>query len=172
MNKEKSKKSVKDNQQGNTISFKMILSEVERLTSEYPSLGFAAKRAAESWTYIRQGSIQEIKGKFTDNELLYLVEMVKDSPINYKKASNKDYILADLKYSQAYETALVKKYNIRFEELISKVEILTSAQVFFLNDFIHLYWEKLKNRYIDADNGNSSENLSEYIKKMLPQENE
>lgn len=113
------------------IGFPVTAAEMEAM-KDYPSKNFAATRAWRSWGILRSNTLQELKGIFDRKELIFLVEALKD--FEPKFAASKMITVARLQESSAEWTFA--------GPVVAKIGKLTAAQVFFLNDWCSLFYER------------------------------
>ena len=110
-------------------------------------------RAIEAYLPLRNYTLQELKGIFDESELIFLIARSNATFFESKFAANKQMTIIGLQDYFKLENQEIKD----FDKLIQKINNLTASQLFFLNEFCHLFW---------YDEKNEQKNLNEYLKKL------
>lgn len=124
----------------------------DQYDSVYPSKNAGASLAVNAWYYLRQGTIPELKGKFTQKELeiiLHSFEIGENDPVlNFEPDAlyhRVRWVAEQYEYDAGYVDSIVKKFSA-----------LTAAQRFFLIDWSVLFWTKA-----------NAKPSSEYVESLL-----
>lgn len=97
--------------------------------------------AINSFPLLRIHSIREMDNVFTKRELRALTEHFRHSiPEDPALRVNKENLISLIIDSSDWNN-LGAKYNISYDDLIWKINNLTSAQVYFLQSEIARYWQ-------------------------------
>ncbi|NUU96752.1 hypothetical protein [Marinitoga sp. 1138] len=123
---------------------------IESLEREYGSTYRVAKRATESWLFLKRRTLDEIKGFFEKDEIIFLVSMLNGTFFE-PGMIRKEVMIAEIEDTVRYEQP---SYNPK--DLIEKINKLTYAQLFFLVEDIYHFWYDLSER-----------NLEEFVEKYL-----
>jgi len=113
---------------------------VEKLEKIYPSLNFAANRALNAWVYLRTETLDELKKTFAVGELCYLIDLYNTQIFDPRYMIRRDVTRQEIEDGEKYEQ-LAGKWDVDLVEFTGKIEKLSAAQVFFLNEWAKLFWE-------------------------------
>jgi hypothetical protein len=122
------------------------------LSSIFASKTAGAETVLESFNYLRLNTLEEIKGIFTREELMSLVEMHNGIIFDARTSSNKGMLVLEIEDKEKFDKQS-EQFNYDHKKLIAKIEKLTSAQVYFLILEISKMWEK------GSANGDALENF-------------
>lgn len=140
------------------ITIRISEIEVERLKKIYGKHTPAAQRAVESWFVLRQSTLRDLKGIFTENELKLLIDNENGSLFNPETDYNPEFLAINVKDGCDFEE-LDKKWDVSLGVLIEKILKMKSAECLFLHDWIGQFWE--------GGYYKESRVLEEYIKELL-----
>jgi hypothetical protein len=122
------------------------------LSTTYRSLFAGAKRAIESWPFLRDHCLSEMKKFFSVNELSCMVQLRKNIRFNSTMISG-EMLIFQLQYEEKHHN-IGKTFNCDIAILCQKIEQLAYAHAFFLFDWCDCYWRK-------------NYKLEEYVKELL-----
>ncbi len=123
-----------------TVSTRLDEAIIKQLEEIYQKPGTGASVAAEAYVFIRRYTLRELKGMFTREELIGMISNLNGTLQQPEFQSNPVMFAAHLEDGELYES-LSKQYGFNFGTLMQKVQKLTSAQVFFLQEEIRLFWD-------------------------------
>jgi hypothetical protein len=104
--------------------------DAKRLIDGYRSLNYAAARAITMFPYLKKFSLKEIKGKFSESELIVIRESLKDTDFS-GDVITPDSLISKIRNSEIFEQTCSKN-NIEVDELEEKLWTFTFAQIAFL----------------------------------------
>ena len=109
------------------------------------------QEAIDSFLYLRMHTIREIRGTFTESELLALTDFLRRMPIEDPLLRiNKDTLITLLlDNSELHDLSI--SHEIVYNDLKPKLEKLTAAQVYFLQSEIARYWKVNKGKRYNID---------------------
>lgn len=116
---------------------------VELLEKEYGTMYKGVKRATESWLFLKRRTLEELKGFFTRDEMIFLVSMLNGTFFE-PNMIRKEVMIAEIEDTVRYEQP---EYNSK--DLIEKIKNLSYAQLFFLVEDIYHFWYDLKEKDLD-----------------------
>lgn len=116
------------------LTEKMIL-------SAYPKTYAGATKAVEAYPYLRRHSLDEIKGAFTREEIVALVDSLNGLIQESNFQANVSISVQHLEDFEKYDRGITR-HGADDVQMIRKISRLTSAQVYFLQEEIRLFWEK------------------------------
>jgi len=111
---------------------------IDFLDKNFKSVNRGAQECTLYYSYIRNATLWSLKGKFTDSELFYLLDALRDYTIRESDAR-----LNTVK-STIVEGFTSQKYQVNPNDLIRKVESLNNYQSFILIEFLVTYWQLKK----------------------------
>ncbi len=120
------------------ISTRVDKKAIDQLQALYGNNSAGTSRAAECFPYIRRATLTEIKGIFNKNELHAIIDSFYGMIIEPQYSANKQMFIAHLQNSNNYEN-IGKRWNVNINHVIEKVNKLTTAQAFFLQEEIHRF---------------------------------
>lgn len=120
------------------ITIRLNEKTVSAYETDYKNATSAATQAAESFWIIRRYALNELKGIFSKEEITALCDIFNGTIIQ-PEFSNKSVLIAQLEDSEKFED-ISSRHGFDYEKLQSKIEQLTSAQVFFLIHEIDRFW--------------------------------
>lgn len=109
------------------------------ILNTYDSVSSGIKTILEAWKYVRSNTLDELKGIFTEDELLDLVYIFKKIPTEIKHLCKKEFVIHIVK-GRLDEYRGQVDWNIDEDKFINKLDTLTSAQCFILIERIRQYW--------------------------------
>ena len=138
-----------------TVTTRIDEAIIKQLEEIYQKPGTGASVAAEAYVFIRRHTLRELKGMFSREELMGIISNLNGTMQQPEFQANPVMFAAHLEDGELYEL-LGKQYSFDFEILMQKVKMLTSAQVFFLQEEIRLFWD------------NEGRDLEKFIKDLTP----
>lgn len=123
-----------------TVSARVEDTILKQLEEIYGKPGTGASVAAEAYIYIRRYTLREIKGMFTREELIGMISNLNGTMQQPEFQANPAMFAAHLEDGEKFDF-LSQQYGFDFETLMQKVQKLTAAQVFFLQEEIRLFWD-------------------------------
>lgn len=139
-----------------TVAFRLEDDIVAQIRSDYPNLGFAAKRLIQSLPYLRRAVLDTLKGIFTILELKFMLAMRKGVVYEPRYSASPGSIVYEVIEADKWED-LTKRWGIEAKILYDKIFGLTPGQVYFLTDWLDIFWKK-------HDDENSQD---EYVKRLI-----
>lgn len=126
------------------------------LQSVFATKTKGAATVLDAWQYLRKNTLNELKGKFTEQELYALID-AHNGLIFEPKFARAELIKIEIedtiKYSQ-----FSQNWDFNEDEFFAKIESLSSAQAYFLLEEIQRFWNKLS----------AEENsLDEFVKRFI-----
>lgn len=117
-------------------SIRINQDEQESFLALYGTIYNGASHAASSFLYIRRATLLELSGKFTQDELLFIIRALEKSVNRPETMSSRDILIAEIQNAETFNkiTRLLKGCD--FDTVVKKIEQLTSAQVYYLRDEI------------------------------------
>lgn len=128
------------------------------LSDVYPNRTAGAETVLEAWTYMRVRSLAEIKGKFSESEIYYFVDVFNGTIIEPRFSCDNVFIVHQVQDGAKYDN-LGEKWKVDIDLFVEKIKDLTSAQTFFLLEEIQRFWEK------ESGKKNSVENFAKQLSK-------
>lgn len=98
-------------------------------------------RDAETLKYIRAYSRKELKGHFTREEWMFLIDSLNGSVTEGMFRCNTGALVFHSKDAEEFEKTATK-WDVDLPALVEKIEFLTAAQVEALYTFVEEFWEK------------------------------
>lgn len=141
------------------ISTRVDKKAIVQLQKLYGNNSAGTSRAAECFPYIRRAVIAEIKGTFQINELHAIIDSFNGTIIDPQYSANKQMLIAHLEDANQYEY-IGKRFNIDIQDLLKKVQELTTAQAFFLQEEIYRFWN------VEEAYGNPNPNLKKFVEDL------
>jgi len=139
-----------------SISFRADEDLASQLEELYESKGGGAERIIPGFMTIRKYTLHELQGVFTKEEFAALVAVQNGLLLDPKVQANGKMLNAHLEFSETYDRNISGNRAI-LNELLEKINNLTAAQVYFLQDEIEIFWrtgketlEKFISRFTDA----------------------
>ena len=115
-----------------------LSSRAEDKYKDFKSLYGGVSMAAESWPFLRLFAIQELKRKLKKGEIAAIADAYNGIEIDVSM-STPAIVAESLRDAEEFEK-LSLKWEINMNELIKKVESLTTAQTYFLILEVHRFW--------------------------------
>lgn len=137
-----------------TVSARIEDSIITQLEEIYGKPGTGASVAAEAFVFIRRYTLRELKGVFTKEELHGIIDNLNGLIFESQFQANPQMFAVHLEDGEIYDN-LSTRWGFKWKTFIEKVKSLTSAQAFFLQEEIRLFW--------DAD----ERNLDEFVERFL-----
>lgn len=109
----------------------------------YKTLNTGTKRIIENLPVLRSKSLHELKGKFAENEILFLFLMRKEAEFSGKTV--KKYLIIE----EMKEFCKTNEYMIDPEVLIEKIRELNYAHLYFLFDWIDSFYSTNTENFSD-----------------------
>lgn len=100
-----------------------------------------AIRAVEGFVQLRKYINYELKGVFTREELISIVDAQNGLLLETALQANKGIFLAHCEDAERLESAFSRN-GANWDDARVKIEGMSPAQVFFLQDAIALFWER------------------------------
>lgn len=123
-----------------TVSTRLDEAIIKQLEEIYQKPGTGASVAAEAYVFIRRYTLRELNGMFTREELIGMISNLNGTMQQPEFQANKSMFITHLEDGETYDN-LSQQYAFDFIQLINKIRLLTSAQVFFLQEEIRLFWD-------------------------------
>jgi len=123
-----------------TVSARVEDTILKQLEEIYGKPGTGASVAAEAFVYLRKYTLYELKGMFTREELIGVISNQNGTMQQPEFQANFRMFVTHLEDGEKFDF-LSQQYGFDFEKLKAKVLNLTSAQVFFLQEEIRLFWD-------------------------------
>lgn len=137
------------------ITFYVTEIVTKSLEDIYETKTFASCRAAESWIHLRTKTLDYLKSKFVENELKLLIDISNATIFSqYELYVNNDVLIAEIKDSCKFNE-MDKKWDIDKKILIKKIQKLSPAECYFLQEWASMFWNT------------KDQNLDDYIKELL-----
>jgi hypothetical protein len=111
-----------------------------RLGNTYKNLTSAGERVIEAWTIIRQDQLEQLKGIFARQELLYLIDFHNSLYFDAHMQSQPNVLIASIEDSASLD-GLDAKWEVDAKVLADKMSKLNRTQCYFLSEWCKLYWE-------------------------------
>lgn len=135
----------------------------EKITDElaiiYENTSKGAAFAVEAYPHLRRYTLNEIRGIFTKEELSFMVDNLNGLIMQSVFMINADIFISGLEDGIEYED-LENKWGVDFVKLFEKINMLKSAQVYFLQDEIRRFWQ------IPTAYGSPSPDLDKLIQNL------
>jgi len=106
---------------------------------DYGSAYAGATRAAESFLWLKRSSLKGLKGKLSRQELTALVDSFKWSIFEEQYAIHHNMLIGHIEDSNQFES-LGDRWGIDIPALIEKVNSMSIAEIFFLQEEIDRFW--------------------------------
>jgi len=111
----------------------------------------------EAWSHIRVRTIQELKGKFSEQELYAIVDAYNGTIFEPRYSCDSQFLRIQIEDSIQY-SGFSQDWKFKKDEFLTKIDSLTSAQTYFLLEEVQRFWNK------ESAKGNSLEN---FVKNLL-----
>lgn len=108
----------------------------------------------ESFDKLRLVTIAELKGYFSEAELIALTDSQNGVMLTPDFVYNKSFLLAQLEDFEMLESG-ISRHNADAKILFDKIKQLSHSQVYFLVMHLHIFWQT------------GGQDLNEQIKKMM-----
>jgi len=141
------------------ISLRTEKKIAEELAIIYENTSKGAAFAVDAYPYLRRYTLNEIRGIFTKEELSSMVDNLNGIIMQSVFMINADVFISSLEVGVEYED-LENKWGVDSVKLFEKINMLTAAQVYFLQDEIRRFWE------IPTAYGSPSPDLDKLIKDL------
>jgi hypothetical protein len=139
-----------------SITFRADEDLASQLEDLYESKGGGAERIIPGFMTIRKYTVHELHGVFTKEEFAAIIASQNGLLLEPKVQANGKMLQAHLEDSEKYE-GNISGNSAKLKELLEKVNNLTAAQIYFLQDEIEIFWrtgketlEKFISRFTDA----------------------
>ena len=96
--------------------------------------------AVEAYFEIQRRTLFELKGRFSESEIMAIVDNMNGSMISPEFASSADILMSHLRDGNTYE-GLFAKWKIDASDFESRIMALTSAQTWVLMDAVRRFWD-------------------------------
>lgn len=134
------------------ISIRLNFRDINDITDLDPkSVSGYTERWAQALMGIRKMTFVSLKGYFAENELKFLLDQGNGrnfDPVSALKIENLKFNIQDA----CRLDKLDEKWKVDTGRLLKKMENMTPMQVYFLNDWVDLFWngkrERTKEQYI------------------------
>jgi len=130
------------------INFRLHIENILAIQKYFKDRTEAVQYAIDSYFFLRRASLREIKGIFTKEEFIGLVQCSKGKNLTSELKADKTVYMAFLK-SQNEFSRIGWKYGFSFDKLLDKIGKLSSAQIYFIQEEIWRYW-KYESRKVGA----------------------
>jgi hypothetical protein len=137
-----------------TVSARLEEAIIKQLEEIYAKPGTGASVAAEAFVFIRRYTLRELKGVFTKEELHGIIDNLNGLIFESQFQANPQMFAVHLEDGEIYDN-LSTRWGFDFDVFIKKIKNLTSAQAFFLQEEIRLFW--------DAE----ERNLEEFVERFI-----
>lgn len=127
------------------------------LTELYGGVYAGANQAVEAYIHIRQHTLLEITGIFTREEWLCMIDTLNGFMQEPKHQANRRMFKMEMEDAEKYNSVSTFHEVPDYDTFLQKLDNLTSAQVYLLQDEIFRFW-------ID-DNRNLDTFISKYAKQ-------
>jgi citrate lyase beta subunit len=117
----------------------------------------AAQTALEVFTWLRKATLHELKGKFTREEIIALIDSFNGLMPTWRIMCNTQVLVAHTEDAEKYQQSL--SMHGATTDLIYKLAILTSAQATILQLELWAFWNR--------DDENASPNIEEFIARFI-----
>lgn len=124
---------------------------IEKLKNIYGTTSSGGGSIIEAWYLLRSFAIEEIKGKFSHDEICAMLDAFNGTIIEAKYSVKSDFIKYEIEDSIRYGQ-FSQAWNFDEKEFYEKIDSLTSAQIFFIIERIKEFWnteEHTKENAID-----------------------
>lgn len=140
------------------ITIKNISEDLENeLARVYKNKTSGAETVLIAWQNLRSYTIETLKGIFTHDELLGIVDAYNETTFEPRFASHSQFLKIEMEDAEKFQNQS-SKFNYDQKKILEKINKLQSAQVYFLLEEINRFWN------FDSQKKNS---LEEFIKKFL-----
>lgn len=131
--------------------------QAERIQEYGKAISSTIEGMTEGFLAIRNHTLLELKGIFTREEMIALTASLNGTLLEENFKPNKSMAIAHLEDFEQFENG-VSGQGANFEKLIEKVNKLTAAQIYFLQEEILRFW--------NVDNLSGEKSLDEFIKNF------
>lgn len=104
----------------------------------YGNINAGVKAILDNYIVLRSNALSDLKGVFSDDELIYLISRQNGLFFDPKFAINKQITIIGIQDYFKMENSDIED----FDNLINKLKNLSSFNIFFLNEFCNLFWTK------------------------------
>lgn len=111
----------------------------ERLAKLHGNKTNGATRAVEAYLAIRNLTMPRLVGRFTQNELKYLVDIQNGTIFQAGIAASARTWIAEVEDSDTFDY-MGKKWGVNVPTLIEKIKQMASAEIFFMREEIDRFW--------------------------------
>jgi|TARA_Y100000310_G_scaffold304775_1_gene344287 hypothetical protein len=101
------------------------------LSEHYPNVHAGAKEVMESFPSLRDETIKEMNGTFTDEEIGVLRQIEQEIPVSDNRGSRRMW---EARIADAFDA---NSYDVDFTELISKIRGITPFERFILRQNLY-----------------------------------
>ena len=123
----------------------------EKLGEIFDNKTIAGETIIDSFLYLRRNTLSEIKGIFTKEEIIGIVDLRNGTIFEPQFSCNNKFLLAELEDAEKFDSQS-KNFNFDYKKLIAKIQRLTSAQIYFLLLEINRFWNKESTKENSLDN--------------------
>lgn len=140
------------------ISTKISDQDEKDLIETYKTRYDGAQKAIEGFLAIRAYSLAELrKVNFTSDELIAIISSLNGTMTSGARMQcNQGAFIAHMEDFESLESG-ISRYEADPVSLLSKVKLLTAAQVYFLQDEIYLWWDR-----------HEQQGIADFVKTLQP----
>ena len=132
-------------------SMRLLVRDLDALKRLYGTKTAGMQEAIDGFIPLRQFTLREIRGTFTESELLALTDFLRRMPIEDPLIRINKEALINLLLDNSELHDLSISHEIVYDDLIYKLNKLTAAQVYFLQSEIGRYWKINKGKRYNID---------------------
>lgn len=121
------------------VSIRLDEAPVEMLTELSDKISASAQTVINVFTYLRRGTITELKGRFKATEIRAMAEAYKNFKPSWQIMSSSLAIIETIVAAEKYK-AMISTQGCYVDDLIAKVRPLTSAQALILQLELISFW--------------------------------
>jgi hypothetical protein len=128
-----------------------IPQEVHKQLEEiFPTKTYGAEQALYGFLEIRKSLVDEVFGRFTSTELLYLIDTFDENMNTPRMMINKKLFLSVVELTDK-ELNLSGNYGISISELLEKIDTMLPVEIYFMIDELRLFKMKQELGKITSD---------------------
>lgn len=133
-----------------TVSVRLPENIINEIKENFEGFNAGISLIVEPFDRLRRVTINELKGYFTREEIVALVDSLNGTMLTPEFIYNKQFWVIQLEDFENLENG-ISRHSANSKILLEKIENLSQSQVYFLLIDIHIFW-------------NSGCDLEEYLK--------
>ena len=139
-----------------TVNIFLNENSIDQVKNLYPTQKEGLKQAVENYLIIRQGTINELKGRFNREELISIVD-IHNATTYESRFTSPSILQAHIEDGELYES-VCSRHGADLKGLIDKIQKLTHAQSLVLIEEAWRFW-------YGSEEG--SKDLENFVSKFL-----